>query len=381
MRERLKQRLEQLLPEILAFTEDLVRIPSENPPGRYYEHCAGRIEEELTRLRFRSKRVGECVIGEWGDGRRLLYFHGHYDVVPASRPEQFKPYIEGANLFGRGSSDMKSGLAAMLYAVKALEDCGVPIDGRIALVFVPDEETAGDRGTARLIAENLIDRRALGMLTPEPTSGVVWNGCRGALTLEVTVKGKPAHVSLEHQGVNAFERMIPLAARLLRLKEELRARRSILMLGGVCSSGSNFNLVPGECRFTIDRRLNPDEDVDTERARLEEIFDETRASRTNLEVRVVQQGSASHTPSDGPLALALAESIGGSLRFEPCPGLLETRYYAALGIPAFAYGPGLLAVSHGPHEFVPIRNILHVAEVYASTAGRMLAVTEPHGGN
>ena len=269
----------------------------------------------------------------------------------------------------------------MLYAVKALEDCGAPIDGRIALVFVPDEETAGDRGTVRLIAENLIDRRALGMLTPEPTSGVVWNGCRGALTLEVTVEGKPAHVSLEHQGVNAFERMIPIAARLLRLKEELRARRSILMLGGVCSSGSNFNLVPGECRFTIDRRLNPDEDLDTERARLEEIFDEARAGGTNLDVRVVQQGSASHTPSDGALALALAESIGGSPRWEPCPGLLETRYYAALGIPAFAYGPGLLAVSHGPHEFVPIRNILHVAEVYACTALRMLAVTSTPDSN
>ncbi|MCC6391299.1 MAG: M20/M25/M40 family metallo-hydrolase, partial [Bryobacterales bacterium] len=137
----------------------------------------------------------------------------------------------------------------------------------------------------------------------------------------------------------------------------------------------------GECRFTIDRRLNPDEDLEAERARLEEIFDEARAGGTGLEVRLTQQGRASHTSSDGPLALALAESIGGSTRIEPCPGLLETRYYAALGIPAFAYGPGLLAVSHGPHEFVPIRNILRAAEVYASTAWRMLAVTAPHNGN
>src|SRR5262249_12002502 len=97
-----------------------------------------------------------------------------------------------------------------------------------------------------------------------------------------------------------------------------------------------------------------------------------------IEVRVLQEGRSSSTPADGPLACALAASVadvaGEPPAFETCPGLLEIRFYAERGIPALAYGPGILAVSHGPREFVKISRMAECAKVYALTALRMFGV-------
>lgn len=261
---------------------------------------------------------------------------------------------------------MKSGLAAMTYAALAIQQSGLAFNGRIGLVFVPDEETAGSRGSNYLAARGLLGANGIGMLTPEPTGGVVWNANRGAITLRVSVRGKSAHVGRQHEGVNAFERMLPVAQALLELKREVEGR-SILLLGGRVEAGTNFNTVPDLCTFTVDRRINPDEDFEQEKRRLLALLD-----RPNLEVEVLQEGRSCGVPQDGALGNALARSVetvtGKAPEFELCPGLLEIRFYAERGVPAFAYGPGLLTVSHGPHEFVPIHRIVECAQIYALTA-------------
>jgi acetylornithine deacetylase/succinyl-diaminopimelate desuccinylase family protein len=325
----------------------------------------------------------------YGKGERTLYFHGHYDVVPATNAAQFHPYVKDGNLFGRGSSDMKSGLAAMIYAVKAIKDCGIELNGRIGLTIVPDEETGGAGGSSYLADAGLLGKGGIGMLTPEPTSGVIWNANRGAISLRVTVKGKPAHVGLHYQGVNAFERMLVVANALLELKTEVEsrttefkiepeaARRSILLMGGRCEGGSNFNLVPAECSFTVDRRINPEEDFETEKRRLLVLIDKLRQGGIDIAVDIFQEGRAAGFSEDGPVAQALVECVqtitGKTPSFEMCPGLLETRFYAQQGIPAFAYGPGLLSVSHGPNEFVKLKDIHACTAIYALTAARLLA--------
>jgi succinyl-diaminopimelate desuccinylase len=368
--------------DMVEFTRELVAIPTENPPGNEYERCAAVILDRLTRLGIEARMVGPCVIASVGAGAPVLRFHGHYDVVPRSVDDQFNPRIEGANLFGRGSSDMKSGLAAMIYAAHALRT--MDLDGRVELVIVPDEETGGERGTAWLSGTGHFDSGGVGMLMAEPTSGVVWNANRGAISLRVTVKGKPAHVGLSRQGINAFERMLVIARALEELKVEIEqretafsitphaARRSILMMGGECRGGTNFNLVPESCAFTVDRRLNPEEDLQTEMDRLTDVFDRLRRQGIDHTVETLQVGRASGVPQEHPLAASLARAIttvtGTPPKFEMCPGLLECRFYAERGIPALAYGPGLLSVSHGPNEFVPIRNIRDCAASYALAA-------------
>ena len=135
---------------------------------------------------------------------------------------------------------------------------------------------------------------SIGMITAEPTSGVVWSANRGAISLRVDVKGKPAHVGLSYQGVNAFERMLSITRELQSLKCEIEkretgfqihpqaARRSILLMGGECHGGSNFNLVPETCSFTVDRRFNPEEDIATEKRRLLDIFDRFRRTASTM---------------------------------------------------------------------------------------------------
>jgi succinyl-diaminopimelate desuccinylase len=382
--EQLSSRLRERLcePAMLDLTKRLIAIPSENPPGNHYEACARILLNELDRLGFDDvRREGACVLASAGTGPRTLYFSGHYDVVPAQSGDQFQPRVEGANLFGRGSSDMKSGLAAMIHAAAAARDEGLLPTGRIGIVLVPDEETAGPRGSRDLDARGLLGRDAVGMLTPEPTGGVIWNANRGAISLRATMRGKAAHVGRQFEGVNAFERALPAVARLVAIKKEVElretqqniapvaARNSILLLGGRVEAGTNFNVTPDFCSFTVDRRINPEEDVEEEKRRLREALE-------GFEVETLQEEAAAATPAGDPLGVVLSRHItsvtGRDASFEMCPGLLETRFYAAHGIPAFAYGPGLLTVSHGPNEFVPIRNIVRCAEIYALTAAEML---------
>jgi acetylornithine deacetylase/succinyl-diaminopimelate desuccinylase family protein len=389
------------------FAASLVAIPTENPPGAGYLDCVRRIAEKLEEIGLDHEvipvspaRSGEprtatsaaypraCLLASHGPAGRTLAFHGHYDVVPASDPSQFRPFFRNGHLFGRGAADMKSGLSAMLYAVKALKRAGADLGGRIVLVFVPDEETGGAGGSAVLGRSGILGRNGAGMLTPEPTGGRVWNGCRGALSLQVTVRGKPAHVGLQHLGVNALERALPVLRALLELRDEVArratawpirpaaARRSILLVGGRTEGGEGFNSVPGELRFTVDRRINPEEDPGRERARILDLLDSFRRGGLELEVEILQEAAPCATPATHPLARALSagvrEATGRRPRFELCPGLLEIRFYAARSVPGFAYGPGSLELAHGPRESVRVAEIARCAAVYALTALRFL---------
>jgi succinyl-diaminopimelate desuccinylase len=395
--------------EMAQLLADLVAIPTENPPGENYRKCADALERRLRDAGLVCERVeteGEaaCLFAEQGEGERVLYFHGHYDVVPAQAYEQFAVRREGNFLFGRGTCDMKSGLVAMLYAARALKECAVPLVGRLALVMVPDEETGGARGSAFLANKGLLGRGGIGMLTAEPTTGVIWNANRGAMTLRINVEGKSAHVGLQHSGENAFECMHLVVARLLELKREVEERQtahnvglandpaevthadrkgprnSILLIGGASGGGTNFNIVPDNCWFTVDRRINPEEDFETEKARLIGLLQECRRDGIRLTWEILQEAPSANCSESEPLGRALARSVEGvtgqAARFEMCPGLLEIRFYAARGIPAYAYGPGLLSVAHGPKEYVDFRKVRQSAVIYALTAAEILGAVQ-----
>ncbi len=399
--------------EMTRAAAELVAIDSENPPGKNYQVAAKTLEKHIRRCGLDSKRFQPktkteklekspaCLLAEYGQGERTLYFHGHYDVVPAQTVEQFKPVRKKHFLFGRGACDMKGGIVAMLYGIRALKECGVRLEGKIGLMLVPDEETGGERGSAWLAREGLLGRGGAGMLTAEPTSGVVWNANRGAISLRVEVRGKSAHVGLQHRGENAFERMNRVVERLLVLKQEVESRRtghsigaeseledggeegasrgrnSILMIGGQSGGGTNFNVVPERCWFTVDRRVNPEEDLTTEKERLIGVLEECQRDGIPLGWEILQEAVSAACSEEEHLGRALASSVaavtGNTPRFEMCPGLLETRFYAARGMPAYAYGPGLLSVAHGPKEYVDMRRVAECGAIYALTAMEILS--------
>ena len=396
--------------EMAGLLTQLVAIPTENPPGNNYQKCADLLERMSLAAGLDCERFGWpvtqsdsqarsiCLAASHGTAARTLYFHGHYDVVPAQSADQFVPRREKDFLFGRGSCDMKGGLVAMLFAIRALKECRAQLNGKVALALVCDEETGGARGSAWLAKQGLLGRHGIGMLTAEPTSGVVWNANRGAITLRIEVLGKSAHVGLHYKGENAFERMYMVVARLLELKHEVEQRKtkhnaganddnasrtdsrgprhSVLLIGGESGGGTNFNVVPDRCWFTVDRRINPEEDFAAEKARLVSLLEQCQRDVGSLRWEVLQEGRSASCLEEEPLGRALAASIetvtGHAPRFEMCPGLLEIRFYAERGIPAYAYGPGLLSVAHGPHEYVDLRKLGECAEIYALTALKVL---------
>jgi succinyl-diaminopimelate desuccinylase len=394
--------------EMRELTKEVVRIPTENPPGRNYRACAELLARRMRELglwakveripapsssRARKDRAAKnepryWVRATYGSGKRAIYFHGHYDVVPPSSVGQFEPRERNGCIFGRGAGDMKGGLVAMLFAVRALMGLKIELRGRVELVFVPDEETGGEFGTNLLARIGWIGRGGIGMLTAEPTGGVIWNASRGAISMRVRLRGKSAHVGLSFRGVNAFEKMLVLARalenekrRILRRRTRFHirpeaARRSILLIGGRSEGGTNFNTVPAECLFTVDRRINPEENLTVEKKRLTQILGRLRRTGIQIETEMIQEGESASVPETHPLARAVGQAVcevtGRSAEFEMCPGLLETRFYAARGIPALAYGPGLLSVAHGPKEFVSLREMEKCAAIYALVAARML---------
>lgn len=398
--ERVPRWLREREDEMAALLSDLVAVPTENPPGRHYEEFAELFESRAAKLDLRCERLEtsskqssagdspNCLSVSHGQGERTFYFHGHYDVVPAQSKEQFQPRRKDHFLFGRGACDMKGGIVSMLYALLALRESRVELDGKVQLVLVPDEETGGARGSAKLAEQGILGRNGVGMLLAEPTSSVVWNANRGAISLRVQVLGKPAHVGLQHQGENAFERMHNVVERLQKLKCEVerrttnsnvgagQSRNSILMLGGESGGGTNFNVVPESCWFTIDRRINPEESLAEEKARLIDVLKECQRQGIPLKWEVLQEGDSASTDQQEAVGQALAQAIqeitGKPASFELCPGLLETRFYAAHGIPSYAYGPGLLSVAHGPNEYVDLRRVTECAMIYAFTAAKML---------
>src|SRR5215211_2367618 len=378
---------------IVAFARELIAIPTENPPGAAYEECVGRICAELDALALDHQVLDtgddqtsrRTILAEVGDRGPLLYLHGHYDVVPAFGRAQFEPRVEDGRLVGRGASDMKGGLAAIVHAARPAAEAGA----RVRLVIVPDEETGGRLGAERLAALGRLDRSAAGAIVAEPTWGTIWHACRGAFTLRVHVRGRPAHVGLHYEGVNAYAAAVDLTRDLLEFERVLHERRStlafssrhprapesIMLVGGLSGGGTNFNIVPGEFSFTIDRRPNADEDYGEAKTELLALLESARGSGVELDWEVLQDAPSAATPADGDFVRTVAAAATAVTGVPPsvtcCPGVLEVCVYHQLGIPAVAFGPGLIERMHGPDEDVPIANLVAAAAIYATVAGTL----------
>lgn len=385
--------------EMATLLEALVRVPTENPPGRELGRCASVLRDALDRLGFApelielaspgSLEAPAIVRGTVGSGAELVYYHGHFDVVPAQSSSQFQPQRRDGKIIGRGTADMKGGLVSMLYGVAAARELGLLDERRIVFHFVCDEETGSTAGSGHLREAALIDRDAMAMLTAEPTGGVIWHAARGAITLRVQTKGREAHVGYVHEGVNAFEHMIRIAEPLTSLASELLDKRtsfpvegddsaagSMLVVGGQAGAGAGFNVVPGSAWFSVDRRFNPEEDLDQELARLTDMIEQAAdASGARIDIEVLQAQPSVSTDQDHPAARTLGRCVEVVERavptFQLCPGVLDTRWYSQLGIPAFAYGGGRLDISHGPDEYIDEAAMRRCAAVYALFAAQI----------
>jgi succinyl-diaminopimelate desuccinylase len=390
--------IDERADEMATLLQELVRIPTENPPGRELARCAGVLRDAMDRLGFSPELIqlapaglleGPAIVrGSVGDGPEIVYYHGHFDVVPAQSPAQFEPQRRDGKIIGRGSADMKGGLVSMMYGAAAAAELGLLNRHKIVFHFVCDEETGSTAGSGYLREAGMIDAGALAMLTAEPTGGTIWAACRGAITLRVQTAGREAHVGYVHEGENAFEHMIRIAEPLAALSQELLQKRtsyptesdeaggSMLVVGGQSGSGVGFNAVPGAAWFSVDRRFNPEEDLEEETARLTGLINDTaQAIGAEVTIEILQHQPSGSTPQTHPAAVTLVGCItaveGAEPAFQMCPGVADTRWYSQLGIPAFAYGGGRLDISHSPDEYIDEAAMRRCAEVYALFAGTL----------
>jgi acetylornithine deacetylase/succinyl-diaminopimelate desuccinylase-like protein len=397
---RVRDWIEHRADEMADLLIRLVTCETENPPGRGLAECAELLGAEMDHLELRSEILEldptgslaepRIVRGTAGNGERLVYFHGHFDVVPVQDRAQFIAERRDGTITGRGTADMKGGIVSMLYGAAAAQDLGLLGDGRIVIHLVCDEETGSAVGSEHLRQHDLIDRTALAMLTAEQSGEVIWNAAKGALSLRVDVKGRPVHVGQAFKGINSFLHMLKVAAPLEAYAQGMSERPtnypvgagealgSMVVVGGQSGGGSNFNVVPGQTWFTVDGRFNPEEDIDAELARITAIVkDAAQAAGADVSIEVTQVAPPADTAVTEPVAALLGECVaeiaGAPARYELCAGCLDTRWYAQLGIPAFGFGPGRLEVSHGPDEQVTEAAMHRVAAVYGLYAARLLS--------
>lgn len=376
--------------EVVEICRDLVRAPSENPPGDE-EAVASASEMWLDRLGLAHERVVPApnrpsVLSSWGTSdERTLLFNGHYDVVPVEDHDAwphppFSAAIADGKIYGRGSTDMKSGIASCLGAIAALQRAGIEPRGRLAVHLVADEEALGPMGT-RYLVENGYCAGMTEALVGEPTSLHLVTAERGAVWLRIVTEGESAHGSTPQLGTNAIEHM----AHVVRAVSAMRFRTFHPLLGnptvnvGTIAGGSKVNMVPDRCVIEIDRRTIPGETTDEVLAELEQVLAGVRETVPRLRARVELHDGAE--PSEMPAGAALFTLLGeaaGAFGVESSElgflGASDARFLInQAGIPSIICGPGDLRLAHTTGEYVEIDNLVRATKMYAYAIARFLS--------
>jgi putative selenium metabolism hydrolase len=379
-----------------TFLRELVCIPS---LSTHEEAVAIRLAEEMRRVGFAevwTDSIGN-VVGRVGSGQGpKLVFDGHMDTVAVGDPRNWPhpPYdgvIENGILYGRGTCDMKGGLAAMVYSVKALLDAGVELAGDLYVVGVVQEEPCEGFAMQVLVEQGGIhpDYVVLG----EPSNLQIKVGHRGRVEMQVKVRGKAAHASSPELGNNAIHN----AARLVFGLELLAPRlatdpvlgQGTLAVTQIESQAASRNAVPDYCTFFIDRRLTLGE---TERKALAEVQHIVNTEEVNADVEVTEYRATSYTgydcrtkssfpawvmPENSRLVQATVRSVRETLGYRPRLSRwtfsTDGTYTAGVAsIPTVGFGPGEERYAHTLEEQIRLNDVVDAARVYARLAVELL---------
>ncbi len=385
--------------ELVRLTRELVRIPSvyrpEEPDGNE-ARVASFVASYLERAGFEThtKEVAPGRPNVWavweGDrpGRTLL-FEAHTDVVTEGRAEDwdYPPFgaekVEG-RVFGRGACDTKGNLAAAVLAVRAIKDSGVPFPGRLVLCHPVDEE-----GMMSGIKAFIEEGHAGGVdaaVICEPEENQLCIKQKGALRVEVTVRGRMAHGAMPASGVNPVTRAARFVVAVERLEREEVERYgedpflgcpsltpTILM--GPESGEPQINVIPASAYVALDIRTIPDQSHRELVGRLEGILADLEAEDPDFDatLEVIEERPPTETPEDEPLVQAMAAAYrrltGEEPRYNGVPGATDGTFLAAWGgIPTVTTGAGDREIPHHADEWVGEEELLTTCELYAATA-------------
>lgn len=373
--------------DAVALTRALVAVDSRNPSlvaGAPGEHAvATRLAEVLSdwgcAVELQEVAPGRPnVIARIGKrGGPSLMFNGHLDVVDVigMTHAPFDPVEREGRIWGRGSSDMKAGVASMCAAAVRALDKG--LDGEVVIAAVVDEEYTS-LGTRALIDRGI---RTDAAIVTEPTGLAIMPAHRGFVWVDLHVVGRAAHGSRWDIGIDAIRHAGLFLAELDRYDANTLAVRHHPLLGrpsvhaSLISGGTGMSTYPDRCALSIERRTIPGETGAQVLAEMEELRD--RVSRSHPEFNGTLTVVLSQSPSDvdisTPIVRALSDALAACGLSESIDGMSAWTDAALLndaGIPAICFGPGDITLAHAAEEFVLRQEIEDATRVLADLALR-----------
>jgi succinyl-diaminopimelate desuccinylase len=337
---------------VIELLKQLISIDSSHKEGanEAVDFCAQWLSLNDLLPRVLENNGYKMLICEVGSGNQTMIFNGHVDVVSA-KASQFVPLEKEGKLFGRGSADMKAGVAAMMCAIVELKDR--PLGVKLQLQIVSDEEIGGYNCSGYLVEQGYVGNF---VICSEPTQLGVALQAKGVLQMDIHVKGMSAHGSRPWQGVNAIEkayhtyekiRLLPFASQ----SSEYYPYPSINL--AKIHAGEVYNKVPDECRFSLDIRYLPTQKMEDVLKQIEDI--------TEGSIYVHMFAPPIETNLNNPiislLSTIIEQHIQSNAVFFGQHGTADTVFFAKKGIPAIEFGPSG-ANWHGDDEYVLIDSVL-----------------------
>ena len=415
--ERIIRAAESVIDEAVEFTREMIRIPTVNPPGEFYEDGARCIGKWLQGAGFTAEYIAAegmpehtakhprlNVIGrrEGAGPGKTLHLNGHFDVVPAGRgwtKDPFGAEISDGKIWGRGTCDMKAGIAAALFAAETLRRAGVATQGAIEISGTVDEESGGYAGVAYLCKTGRVTATNTHFaIIPEPLNvDRICVGHRGVYWFDVVTHGRIAHGSMPYLGHSAIDDMgaileairtelqPELAKRLTRVPvvPELSRRATLnvnTMSGGQVGEDVQTPCVADRAHAVFDRRFLLEEGFDATKAEIQKLLESVAARvpglHYDLSDRMIVHPTA--TPENSPvtqsLQAAISRVLGKEAQIIASPGTYDQKHFDRIGhIPhTVAYGPGVLDLAHQPDEWVSIEDLKNSIAVLAIAATELL---------
>ncbi len=385
--------------ELARFAQDLVRIPSvyrpEDPDGnegRIASFLADYLENEGFEVSVEEVAPGRPNVWAVWEGERpgkTLLFEAHTDVVTEGRAEDwsYPPFAAERvreRIYGRGACDTKGNLAAAVVAVRAIKDSGVSFPGRLVLCHPVDEE--GMMEGIKAFIEGGHAEGVDGAIICEPEENQLCIKQKGALRVELTVRGKMAHGAMPLSGVNPVTRAARFVVAVEELEREEMERHGedsflgyssltpTILMGPDCGE-PQINVIPASAYVALDIRTAPGQSHERLVGRLEEILASLQAEDPDFDatLEVIEERPPTETPQHEPLVRAMAAAYrcltGEEPRYNGVPGATDgTFLHAWAGIPIVTTGAGDREIPHHVDEWVGEEDLLTACKLYATTA-------------
>jgi succinyl-diaminopimelate desuccinylase len=407
--DRVLAAVESVTDEAIAFTSELIRLPTINPPGELYDDCARLIGATLGSCGFDVEyyaaegrpehtpthpRINVVGTRHGARARPVVHLNGHFDVVPPGDGWTIDPFggiVRDGRIWGRGSCDMKAGLAAAVFAAEAIRRADVTLNGTVEISGTVDEESGGFAGVAWLATHERLSRdRTDYVIIPEPLYvDRICIGHRGVYWFEVETRGRIAHGSMPFHGVSAIAHMGVVLDRVrTELQPKLAARTTAMPVippsarhatvningidGGQPVGGIQTPCVADRCRAVFDRRFLLEEGFDATKSEVVDLLESLRRDLPGFEyaLRDLMVVHPTRTPDGSPVIRALERALQrvlGRSGLVASPGTYDHKHVARIaGVPdCVAYGPGILDLAHQPNEYCDVADLVNATKVIA----------------